>query len=142
MVDWHAAMIEAGPAAAHRDLQPAMPSMWPLGLSEIRLPTLIIVGSQDRMTPRGSSQELHDGIAGARTIEGAGHMFMLERPEMMGSILLVLEPGCSRRRRTVSERGNVGSQPTWDRCARGREHAKWALPTADRGLLPSKEALR
>lgn len=44
-------------------------------LGEIRVPTLILVGQQDRMTPPRLSYFLHDHIAGSQLIEleGAGH---------------------------------------------------------------------
>lgn len=51
-------------------------------LSEIRLPTLIVCGVEDRMTPMKYAEYLRAHIAGARlaAIPGAGHMVMLEQP--------------------------------------------------------------
>jgi 3-oxoadipate enol-lactonase len=48
----------------------------------IDLPTLVIVGEEDRATPPALSRELADLIPGARleTIAGAGHISNLERP--------------------------------------------------------------
>lgn len=50
-------------------------------LAEVRVPTLCIVGAQDRMTPPEWSEELHSGIEGSRllVIERAGHMMPMER---------------------------------------------------------------
>ena len=58
-------------------------------LNEIRLPTLVIVGSLDRLTPQKYSIFLAERILHARlqVVEGAGHMVMLERPsEVAGAM--------------------------------------------------------
>ncbi len=49
----------------------------------LRLPTLILCGTADVLTPVASSQRLADLIPGARIhlVEGAGHMLPLESPE-------------------------------------------------------------
>lgn len=49
---------------------------------EITVPTLIICGEEDRMTPVKYARYLHEQIAGSRLVivPGAGHMVMLERP--------------------------------------------------------------
>lgn len=51
-------------------------------LGSLSLPVLIIVGSEDRMTPPKYAEFLHAHIAGSRlaVIEGAGHLAMAERP--------------------------------------------------------------
>jgi len=51
-------------------------------LPELRLPTLIVCGEEDRLTPVKYSEYLHQHIAGSRlvTIPRAGHMVMLEQP--------------------------------------------------------------
>lgn len=51
-------------------------------LGEIDVPTLCIMGAQDRMTPPKYTEYLHEHIKGSRleVIEGAGHMLPLERP--------------------------------------------------------------
>jgi pimeloyl-ACP methyl ester carboxylesterase len=48
----------------------------------IALPTLILCGETDRMTPVKFSQFLHEQIAGSElvVVPGAGHMLMLEQP--------------------------------------------------------------
>ncbi len=51
-------------------------------LHRISVPTLVICGEADRMTPIEHSRYLVQGIADARliTVPGAGHMVMLEQP--------------------------------------------------------------
>lgn len=53
-------------------------------LSKISMPTLILCGLEDKMTPLKGSEFLRDHIAGARleTVADAGHMLMLERPDL------------------------------------------------------------
>jgi pimeloyl-ACP methyl ester carboxylesterase len=52
-------------------------------LGEVHLPTLVICGEKDQLTPLKYSQFLVDHIQGARlvTIPEAGHMVMLEKPQ-------------------------------------------------------------
>ncbi|NNJ10250.1 alpha/beta fold hydrolase [Chloroflexales bacterium ZM16-3] len=54
-------------------------------LAELRLPALVITGTEDRMVPPKLSAELHAGLAGAQlaSISGAGHMPMVERPDQV-----------------------------------------------------------
>jgi pimeloyl-ACP methyl ester carboxylesterase len=58
-------------------------------LGEIHVPTLIICGAHDRMMPLQNSQILHGGIADSRleVVENAGHMAILERPEIITGLL-------------------------------------------------------
>jgi 3-oxoadipate enol-lactonase len=51
-------------------------------LGDIRAPTLVITGDDDRVIPGASSDLLAQRIPGAtlRTVAGAGHLFFLERP--------------------------------------------------------------
>lgn len=52
-------------------------------ISQISLPTLILCGSEDKLTPVKYSEYLAQKIKGARLkiFSGAGHMLPLERPE-------------------------------------------------------------
>jgi pimeloyl-ACP methyl ester carboxylesterase len=52
-------------------------------VSRIRVPTLVICGEEDKMTPVAMSQHLKDNIPGARLalISNAGHFAMLENVE-------------------------------------------------------------
>lgn len=53
-------------------------------VGQIHAPTLIVGGSDDLMTPFKFSTYLHEQITGSHLerIEGAGHMMMLEQPEL------------------------------------------------------------
>jgi pimeloyl-ACP methyl ester carboxylesterase len=50
--------------------------------SRIQVPTLVLVGSEDKLTPVKWSEYLHNNIRGSEleVIDGAGHMIMLEKP--------------------------------------------------------------
>ena len=70
----------AGAAAASRGMaQRRDQTDW---LPEISAPTLIIVGSEDAITPPAGAEAMRAKIEGSRlvTIEGAGHASNLERP--------------------------------------------------------------
>lgn len=56
----------------------------------LRLPTLILCGSRDKLTPPALSQQLHELIPGSRLeiLEGVGHMLPLEAPERLHQALL------------------------------------------------------
>jgi pimeloyl-ACP methyl ester carboxylesterase len=58
-------------------------------ISSIHLPTLIIVGAEDVMTPVKYANYLHQKIEGSslRIIEGAGHMVMLEQDRAVNSAI-------------------------------------------------------
>jgi pimeloyl-ACP methyl ester carboxylesterase len=57
---------------------------------EIQIPTLIIVGAQDMMTPVKYSQYLHSQIENSKllVIENAGHMVMLEQSSKVNQEIL------------------------------------------------------
>jgi pimeloyl-ACP methyl ester carboxylesterase len=59
-------------------------------VGEITAPTLVITGSEDRMTLPRFGQWLAERIPGARfvLVEGAGHMVMLEKPDQVASAVL------------------------------------------------------
>lgn len=59
-------------------------------LTEIKVPVLILVGSEDAITPPADSQLMHGKIEGSRLeiVEGAGHVSNLERPEQFNRALL------------------------------------------------------
>jgi pimeloyl-ACP methyl ester carboxylesterase len=58
-------------------------------VDKIRVPTLLVCGSADRMTPPNRSEYLRDQIAGAQLhiLDGAGHMVMIERPDEVAGLL-------------------------------------------------------
>jgi len=58
-------------------------------LDQIGVPTLVIVGSEDALTPPALAQALVEGIRDARlaTLNGAGHLSNLEQPELFNVAL-------------------------------------------------------
>jgi len=52
-------------------------------LGGLRMPTLIVVGEDDKATPPESAKKMHETISGSRlvTIPGAGHMTSIEQSE-------------------------------------------------------------
>ncbi len=82
-------MEEVRPSVLHGDLLAcdAFDIMDRLG--RIRQPTLVICGSEDKMTPVRYAQFLADHLLAARleVIQHAGHMVMQEYPKMVADIL-------------------------------------------------------
>lgn len=58
-------------------------------LGELAIPTLVVTGTQDRLTPIKYATSLRDGIPGAALtlVEGAGHMVMVENPGVVAGAL-------------------------------------------------------
>jgi 3-oxoadipate enol-lactonase len=58
-------------------------------LSQIRVPTLIVVGKEDPITPVADSEKMHDGIVGSQlvVIENASHVSNIEQPEQFNRAL-------------------------------------------------------
>jgi pimeloyl-ACP methyl ester carboxylesterase len=58
-------------------------------LNEIHLPTLVVCGAEDHLTPVRFSEYLASEIQGAqlKIIQGAGHMVMLEKPAAVAEIM-------------------------------------------------------
>ena len=59
-------------------------------IKTIDIPTLIICGSEDALTPVKYSRYLHENIKGSELviINGAGHMVMMEKPEETNEAIL------------------------------------------------------
>ncbi len=59
-------------------------------LREIRVPTLVVCGEEDTLTPPAESEALRDGIAGSRLVllPRAGHLANLEEPDAFNRALL------------------------------------------------------
>jgi pimeloyl-ACP methyl ester carboxylesterase len=77
-------MVESQSPAAVAGAIRAMldrPDSAPL-LASIRVPTLVLVGDEDTMTPPSESERMHDGIAGSTLVRipRAGHLSNLEDP--------------------------------------------------------------
>jgi pimeloyl-ACP methyl ester carboxylesterase len=58
-------------------------------LKRLKLPTLILCGSEDRLTPVRHSERLHQEISGStlRVIEKGGHMLPLEAPAELNAAI-------------------------------------------------------
>lgn len=87
----HRAMSEANGPTVFEQQQEAIisrPDSRPL-LASIKVPTLIVVGEGDQITPPDVARELHAGIAGSTlaVIPQAGHMALLEQPDMVHAAL-------------------------------------------------------
>ena len=68
-------------------------------LEKINIPTLIICGAQDKMTPPKFSESLRDGIAKTtlHILDHAGHLVMLEQPDEVAELLKQFLDGLSPR---------------------------------------------
>ncbi|TQS45299.1 alpha/beta fold hydrolase [Cryptosporangium phraense] len=79
-----------GPAGFRRELavQQSRTDARP-GLATIAVPTLVIRGDLDEVSPAALQQELADGIPGARlhVLPGVGHLSPLEAPDAVASLL-------------------------------------------------------
>ena len=64
------------------------PDSTPL-LKTIHVPTLIVVGDEDTLTPPAAAEEMHRGIAGSELVRipQAGHLSNLEQPELFNAAL-------------------------------------------------------
>ena len=67
-------------------------------VNRIALPTLILCGEADRMTPVKFSQFLHEQITGSQLVivPGAGHMVMLEQPAAVAEAVARFLPSLAR----------------------------------------------
>ena len=90
IVDFTESMLAETPTEVWAHLMPAL-----LGLDVskvldvIDIPTLVIAGSHDRLTPPGAAERIATAIKGAElaVIRDAGHMSMLERPHSFNARL-------------------------------------------------------
>ena len=62
------------------------------GLRHIAIPTAVVVGAEDRLTPVKLSREIHALIQGStlHILDSCGHLSPIEKPEAMAGILLDL----------------------------------------------------
>jgi len=74
----------AAALGALRDRPDARP-----GLSTIKVPTLIIVGEDDKITPPDAARTLNSAISQSKLviISGAGHLSHLEAPEAFNAAI-------------------------------------------------------
>jgi pimeloyl-ACP methyl ester carboxylesterase len=65
------------------------------GLAGVTVPTTVVVGSRDLLTPPRLGRALATAIPGARLVEvpGAGHMLPYEEPDRLAELILAAGPG-------------------------------------------------
>ncbi len=82
-------MMETRPAVLCGDLMACDAFDAIDGLSKLSLPTLIVCGSDDKVTPLHYSEFFRDHIAGANleVVPNADHMVMLEQPDLVSDLL-------------------------------------------------------
>ncbi len=65
---------------------------WEAGgkLKNIRIPTLILVGGKDNLTPTHFFRRIHEAIPFSKlvTVNNAGHFIALERPEVVNTEII------------------------------------------------------
>jgi pimeloyl-ACP methyl ester carboxylesterase len=66
------------------------------GLPTLRVPTLVVVGGADALTPPRDARRIADLIPGARLVEypGAGHMLMYERTDEVDALIMGFAREC------------------------------------------------
>jgi pimeloyl-ACP methyl ester carboxylesterase len=74
-----------GPGVAHGDFAACDAFDARARLGELRVPTLVLTGAEDRLTPPRFAQFLGEHLAGARValVPEAGHLVMLEAPAVV-----------------------------------------------------------
>jgi pimeloyl-ACP methyl ester carboxylesterase len=84
MIEWNRPETIAAALAAMRDRADSTPS-----LAGIAVPTLIVCGEEDALTPPSESEALHQQIAGSRLVllPRAGHLSAFEVPDVFGAAL-------------------------------------------------------
>ena len=95
----HEAMLEAS-GSARAGFLVAMGRMdFRPKLANIKVPTKILVGTRDRLTPPARARELHAGIPDAelQVLNGYGHMLPFEAPDVLSEAItsLAARPGAT-----------------------------------------------
>lgn len=88
---FRAQLLENRPAVLHGDFLAAEAFNRVDELAQISVPTLVLCGSEDRMSPPRLSEQLAAGIPGAELVvlPGGGHMVMQEQPAAVAAALRV-----------------------------------------------------
>ncbi len=66
-------------------------------LATVDVPTLVVVGEEDAITPPAEARAMHERIAGSRleVIAGAGHASAFERPAAFSHVVIEFLAGLS-----------------------------------------------
>lgn len=82
-------LLAQAPGVAHGDFTACNAFDVMSRLGEIRSPTLVVCGAEDRLTPPRYAAFLHEGIPGARleVVPGAGHLVPLEAPAEVARVI-------------------------------------------------------
>lgn len=93
----HQRLAETRPLVLHGDFLACNAFDESLALRRIKLPTLILCGEQDKMTPLHFSEQMHLRIKDSifHQIADAGHMLMLEQPAVCANFLRLFLDGIS-----------------------------------------------
>jgi pimeloyl-ACP methyl ester carboxylesterase len=77
------------PAVLHGDLLACNAFDVTTTLDKLNIPTLVLCGTEDRLTPLRYSQALasHIPSAALQTVDGAGHAVMIEQPRRVATLL-------------------------------------------------------
>ncbi len=83
-------MLEVGPQVLHDDFAACAVFDVRADVAQIAAPTLVVGASDDRMVPPKFSRTLAESVPNAELhmLEGAGHMFPLERPQELSETLI------------------------------------------------------
>ena len=83
-------MTETRPEVFTRDFVACAHYDFTERLEQIHCPVIVICGSEDRMTPPADLQALAASFPRARLeiVPGAGHMLMLEQPQILTELLV------------------------------------------------------
>ena len=109
--DWHPADLGAAVLNALIERTGIDPAAYRIGAEavwladqrerahEIRVPTLVLCGIEDKITPPSLSRELTQLIPGARyePVEGAGHISNLEKPDAFNTLVNAFIRGVDSR---------------------------------------------
>jgi 3-oxoadipate enol-lactonase len=73
-------------------------------LVDVTAPTLVLVGNQDILTPRGDSEEIAERMPNAElvVISGAAHGFMVEHASTFNKVLLEFLGRVTRAQRAAA----------------------------------------
>ncbi len=103
-VDFVDSMIAATPVKVLVEFIPQFDALDKFHVVEAfaEIPTWILCGTKDRLTSVGHSRKLHSRIPGSRLLEceGAGHMVLLERHDLVNSELDQLITAATERTRS------------------------------------------